>query len=416
MNLQESALDHARLAALLTEARVGLLLQTLNGEGEETRIVGGAVRNALVGRHVHEVDLATTAHPDVTRARAQAAGFKVVPTGLAHGTLTVVVKGEPYEVTSLREDVETFGRHAVVRFGRDFAADALRRDFTINALSLDVEGRLHDYAGGVADLAAGRVRFIGDARRRIREDYLRILRFFRFSADFAHGDLDAQGLHAAILEREGVAILSRERVRNELMRLLVARRAVEIVVAMAQAGFLGRFLGGIGDGARLARAVAAGRDATGRLAALAVATSEDAARLRERLRLPNADGDRLDAYARLVERLHDAPTAVDPLGVRRLVADVAPVAVADALAALGGEPRPGISLEAMQAVAGYEADPARVPTMPLRGRDLVAAGVPKGPAVGAAMARARAHWLALGCPTDEGDRADLIAAALAAGP
>ncbi|WP_372426540.1 CCA tRNA nucleotidyltransferase [Salinarimonas chemoclinalis] len=412
MSREARDLDRAALAALLADGRVALLLETLNGAGEETRIVGGAVRNALVGRPVHEVDLATTAHPDVTRARAEAAGFKVVPTGLAHGTLTVVVEGEPYEVTSLREDVETFGRHAVVRFGRDFAADALRRDFTLNALSLDVAGRLHDYAGGAEDLAAGRVRFIGDARRRIREDYLRILRFFRFSADFAHGALDAEGLHAAVLEREGVAILSRERVRNELMRLLGARRAVEIVVAMAQAGFLGRFLGGIGDGARLARAVAAGRDATGRLAALAVATREDAARLRERLRLPNADGDRLDTYARLVERLHDAPAPLDPVGVRRLVADDPPRAVADALAALAGEPRPGIAPEAAEAIAAYEADPARVPTIPLRGRDLVAAGVPKGPAVGAAMARARARWLALGCPTDVGARPALIAAAL----
>ncbi|WP_029029373.1 CCA tRNA nucleotidyltransferase [Salinarimonas rosea] len=416
MSLDEGDLHHAGLAALISDARVARLLAALNGDGEETRIVGGAVRNALVGRRVHEVDLATTAHPDVTRARAEAAGFKVVPTGLAHGTLTVVVKGEPYEVTSLREDVETFGRHAVVRFGRDFAADALRRDFTINALSLDAQGRLHDYAGGAADLAAGRVRFIGDARRRIREDYLRILRFFRFSADFSHGDLDAEGLHAAILERDGVAILSRERVRNELMRLLVARRAVEIVTAMAQTGFLGRFLGGIGDGARLARAVAAGRDATGRLAALAVATAEDAARLRERLRLSNADGDRLDSYARLVERLHDAPAPLGALGVRRLVADHAPVAVADALAALAGEPRPGIAPDAAAAIAEYEADPVRVPTIPLRGRDLIAAGVPRGPAVGAAMARARARWLAIGCPTHEGARADLVAAALETGP
>jgi len=406
------SLDHARLAALLEDARVARLLDALDGDGEETRIVGGAVRNALVGRHVHEVDLTTTAHPDVTRARAQAAGFKVVPTGLAHGTLTVVVQGEPYEVTTLREDVETFGRRAVVRFGRDFAADALRRDFTINALSLDARGRLHDYAGGEADLEAGRVRFIGDARQRIREDYLRILRFFRFSADFALGDLDAAGLHAAIVEREGLAILSRERVRAELLRLLVAGRAVEVVATVSQAGFLGRLIVGLGDTARLGRSVAAGRDAIGRLAALAVFSRDDAERLREGLRLSNAEGKRLAGYALMVEALHDARAPVDALAVRRLVAVAPPAAVADVLAALAGEPRPTTRPEAWEVLAGYEADPDRVPVLPLRGADLIAAGVPQGPAVSAAMARARAAWLAQGCPTGKDARAGLVAAAL----
>lgn len=406
------SLDHARLAALLEDARVARLLDALDGDGEETRIVGGAVRNALVGRHVHEVDLATTARPEVTRDRAAAAGFKVVPTGLAHGTLTVVVQGEPYEVTSLREDVETFGRHAVVRFGRDFAADALRRDFTINALSLDARGRLHDYAGGAADLAAGRVRFIGDPRQRIREDYLRILRFFRFSADFAHGDLDRAGLHAAIVERDGLAILSRERVRAELLRLLAAARAVEVVETLAQAGFLGRLIVGIGDVARLARAVAAGRDAIGRLAALAVFSRDDAERLREGLRLSNAEGKRLAGYALTVEALHDSLAPVDALAARRLVVGAPPAAVADALAALAGEPRPVIRADAREALSEFEADPGRVPVLPLRGSDLIAAGVPQGPAVSAAMARARAAWLAAGCPTGKEARAFLVAAAL----
>lgn len=406
------SLDQGRLLALLDDPRLSQLLAALDGDGEETRIVGGAVRNALVGRPVHEVDLTTTAHPDVTRARAEAAGFKVVPTGLAHGTLTVVVKGEPYEVTTLREDVETFGRHAVVRFGRDFAADVLRRDFTINALSLDARGKLHDYAGGVPDLSAGRVRFIGDARQRIREDYLRILRFFRFSADFARGDLDAEGFHAAIVERAGLAILSRERVRAEMLRLLTARRAVEVVASLSQAGFLGRLIGGVGDVARLARAVAAERDAIGRLGALLVLTRDDAERLGETLRLSNAERKRLDAYARLVERLHDADAPVDPLAVRRLVADHPPAAVGDALAALAGEPRPRVAPEAFDALATYEAEPGRVPSLPLRGADLIAAGIPKGPAVSAAMARARALWIAQGCPTGREARAALIEAAL----
>jgi poly(A) polymerase len=155
------------------------------------------VRNALLGLPVTEVDCTTTALPDGIVSLAAEAGFKSVPTGIDHGTITVIVEGEPFEVTTLREDVETDGRHAVVRFGRDFAPDARRRDFTINALSLGLDGRLYDYTGGVADLAARRVRFIGEARARIREDYLRILRFFRFHSDYSEGEPDAEGMAAS---------------------------------------------------------------------------------------------------------------------------------------------------------------------------------------------------------------------------
>ncbi len=167
---------------VLRAGAVARVRKALDGNGEETRIAGGAVRDLALGLTPGDFDLATTASPDVVMARARAAGFNVAPTGLAHGTVTVIADGRPFEVTTLREDVATDGRHAVVKFGRDFRADALRRDFTINALSLDAEGRVHDYCGGLADLEARRVRFIGDARERIREDYLRILRFFRFSA------------------------------------------------------------------------------------------------------------------------------------------------------------------------------------------------------------------------------------------
>ena len=167
---------------LLAEGRLARALKALDGDGEETRLVGGAVRDLALGLPLGDFDLATTAPPEVTMKRARAAGFKVAPTGLKHGTVTVIVDGLPIETTTLREDIETDGRHAKVRFGRDFAQDARRRDFTINALSLDRDGFVHDYTGGLADLGARRVRFIGDARSRIREDFLRSLRFFRFSA------------------------------------------------------------------------------------------------------------------------------------------------------------------------------------------------------------------------------------------
>src|SRR5271166_5067337 len=193
-------------------------LEALNGEGEETRLIGGAVRDLALGERALDFDFATTATPDEVIRRGRKAGFKVVLTGVAHGTVTLIVNGRPIEVTTLREDVETDGRHAKVTFGRDFRADALRRDFTINALSLDVDGRLHDPFGGLDDLAAGRVRFIGDADARIREDYLRILRFFRFSARFGTGALDRDGLSATVRHRSDLGRLSRERVRAEVLK------------------------------------------------------------------------------------------------------------------------------------------------------------------------------------------------------
>ncbi len=179
------------------------VLDALNGDGEETRVVGGAVRDLVLGLPVGEVDLATTALPEAVRRRAKASGFRTIPTGLSHGTVTVIAEGRTFETTTLREDIETDGRHAKVVFGRDFDADARRRDLTINALSLDRDGFVHDPVGGLADLAARRVRFIGDAGQRIREDYLRILRFFRFSARFGEGPLDAEGFAAAIRNRRG---------------------------------------------------------------------------------------------------------------------------------------------------------------------------------------------------------------------
>jgi poly(A) polymerase len=171
-------------AAWLAEGHVAELLEVLDRDGEEARVVGGAVRNALLGEPHGDIDIATTAPPDEVIRRVEAAGFKAVPTGIDHGTITVVIGGRPVEVTTLRQDVETYGRKAKVAFGRDWQADAERRDFTINALSVSPDGTLHDYVGGLADLADRRVRFIGDAQKRIAEDYLRILRFFRFHAAY----------------------------------------------------------------------------------------------------------------------------------------------------------------------------------------------------------------------------------------
>ena len=243
------------------------------------------MRNALLGASIQEFDVATTAIPQEVIRRVTAAGFKPVPTGIEHGTITVVIDGRPFEVTTLREDVETFGRHANVRFGRDWKADAERRDFTMNALSVTADGVVHDYVGGLADLEARRVRFIGHAEKRIAEDYLRILRFFRFHAAYGHGAIDADGLHACIATRAGLDQLSRERVRTELLKLLVATNAVPTLAVMAESGLLVPVLGGVPDLAGIANMAkveaAAGvqADPVQRLGALAVRVAEDAERL-----------------------------------------------------------------------------------------------------------------------------------------
>lgn len=413
-------LDEAALADLLRRPALGRLLAALDGAGEEARIVGGAVRNALLGRPAHEVDIATTATPDMTEARARAAGFKTAPTGIEHGTVTVIVDGTPFEVTTLREDIETDGRRAVVRFGRDFAADARRRDFTINALSLDRDGRMHDPVGGLADLEAQRVRFIGDPVARIREDFLRILRFFRFHAAYGEGDLDRDGLEAAIRERAGLAILSPERIRAELLKLLAARRAVAAVAAMSEAGLLTRLLGGVGEIGRLGRAAAHDRsgepDSLRRLAALAVTAAEDAERLWERLRLSNAERDALSTYADLLARLKSLTDPLDLVMMRRFVADYDVAAVDGVLAAICGEPRPILLPEAEAALRRYACGEDAVPVFPLRGADLIARGVPKGPRIGELLARARAVWFQDGCPTDRSAADRLLEHVLAEEP
>ncbi len=232
-------------AAWLTEKPLSDLLSVLDRDGEEARVVGGAVRNTLLALPHGDIDVATTALPAEVTRRAEAAGFKAVPTGFDHGTVTVVIEGRPFEVTTLREDVETFGRHATVKFGRDWKRDAERRDFTMNALSLSPDATLHDYVGGLKDLRAHRVRFIGDAAARIAEDYLRILRFFRFHAYYGEGHPDAAGLHAAIVARDELEQLSRERVRMELMKLMLAPHAVPALAVMTESGLLGPVLGGV---------------------------------------------------------------------------------------------------------------------------------------------------------------------------
>src|ERR1700726_4342861 len=246
-------------APWLTSGPTARVLGLLNGNGEEARVVGGAVRNALLGIPTGDIDIATTALPAEVIRRARAAGIKSVPTGIDHGTVTLVVDSQPFEVTTLREDTETFGRKAKVAFGRDWMRDAERRDFTINGLSVDAAGFVHDHVGGLDDIAARRVRFIGDPNQRISEDYLRILRFFRIHAAFGAGEPDRAAYLACIRNRAGLAGLSAERLRMEMMKLAVAAGAAGAIAAMAEGGLLLPILGGVAYTGPFAAMIAAER-------------------------------------------------------------------------------------------------------------------------------------------------------------
>src|SRR5450432_3953952 len=303
-------------APWLTCGPASRVLQLLNGNGEEARVVGGAVRNALLDIPPGDIDIATTAVPAEVMRRARAAGIKSVPTGIDHGTVTLVVDAQPFEVTTLREDTETFGRRARVAFGRDWTRDAERRDFTINGLSVDAKGVVHDHVGGLDDILAKRVRFIGDPKARIAEDYLRILRFFRFHAAYGASEPDRDGYLACIRLRAGLATLSAERMRMEMLKLVIADGAAGAVAAMADGGLLLPIFGGIGYTGPFAAMISAERllglkpDAVRRLGALAVAVTEDAKRVATRLRLSNAETRALDSMGHRWWRLGGMDEAI----------------------------------------------------------------------------------------------------------
>ena len=377
------------------------VLRLLNADGEEARVVGGAVRNALLRLPIDEVDIATTALPEEVTRRARAAGIKSVPTGIEHGTVTLVVDAKPFEVTTLREDTETFGRKAKVAFGRDWKRDAERRDFTINGLSVDAEGWVHDYVGGLEDIAARRVRFIGEPEKRIAEDYLRILRFFRIHAAYGAGEPDRAGYLACIAGRGGLASLSAERIRVEILKLMVADGAVGSVNAMVDGGLLLPIFAGVAYTGPFAAVISIERTlglAPGpirRLGALAVAVTEDARRVALRLRLTNAEAKTLDSMGHRWWRLG----GMDEARARRRLYRL-------------GEERYRDRLILAWARAGARSDdpswrdlaslPARwaAPRFPLKAADFLARGIARGPELGRALALAEDAWLAAEFPLD----------------
>ncbi len=390
------------LGDLLAEPGAAALLTLLNRDAAETRIVGGAVRNALLGRPVSDIDLATTLTPNQVTARAKAAHIKAVPTGVEHGTVTLVVSRRGYEVTTLRRDVTTDGRRATVAFTDSFEEDALRRDFTINQLSLSETGELHDYAGGLADIAARRVRFIGDPARRIAEDYLRILRFFRFSAEYGDGPLDAPGLAACAQLASGMAQLSRERVWSELKKLLAAPRAPQVLASLLDRGMWPHIAPGMADFAAFNAAVAIWPEADEmtRLCALSVRAEADAEALDAALRLSNTERRRLEAAAGARAELQRA-ASLTTQAYREAAFRHGASGARDGLLSFAER------LTASEA-RGWLALPA--PVSPFKGADVLALGVPAGPKVGEALAEAERLWIASGF--DSSRRKAFLAAAV----
>ncbi|RWQ30017.1 CCA tRNA nucleotidyltransferase [Mesorhizobium sp.] len=407
----------------LGERHLQRLLAALADGGEEARVAGGAVRNALIGQPVADVDIATTTVPDETIRRAEAAGFKAVPTGIEHGTITIVAGGKPFEVTTLRADIETDGRRAKVSFGRDWKADAERRDFTINALYAEADGTIVDLVGGIADIEARRLRFIGDPEARIREDYLRILRFFRFFAWYGDGRPDAEGLKACARLKEGLGQLSVERVWSELKKLLSAPDPSRALLWMRQAGVLTSVLPesekwGIDAIHALTRAEKDLGSTPDPLLRLEAIVPPDAARMKtlaERLRFSVSDAGRLRQWALtapvepktteagLAKRLYrgDRQGIVDRLRLSLASARARAVEDNDALLEAGGFSR----------LLAF-AEKWKKPGFPLKGADLTRLGASPGPKLGATLKNLENEWIESGFALDRGALLKLAAEAL----
>jgi len=388
-------------APWLASGPAARVLDLLNADGEEARVIGGAVRNALMGIPLGDIDIATTALPNEVVRRAKQAGIKSVPTGIEHGTVTLVIESHPFEVTTLREDTETYGRRAKVTFGRDWVRDAERRDFTINGLSVDADGVVHDHVGGLADLEARRVRFIGDPAQRIAEDYLRILRFFRFHAAYGHGEVERTGYLACIGGRAWLAGLSAERIRMEMLKLVVADGAAAAVVAMADGGLLLPLVGGVAYTGPFAAMIEIEKlmglapSAVRRLAALTVAVTEDARRIASRLRLSNAEAKALDSMGHRWWRL----PGMDEAHAKRRLYRLDEQPYRDRLLLAWARTGADRNVDQWRALATLP-QRWRAPHFPLRASDFIARGIAEGPALGHVLTLAEDAWLAADFPLD----------------
>ncbi len=387
-------------ASWLRSPETQAVLAALANAGHDARIVGGAVRNALMDRPVKDIDIATTAAPAAIIDAARNAGLRAIETGIEHGTITVVSAHTPFEVTTLRRDVETDGRRARVEFTADWAEDARRRDFTINALYCNANGKIFDPLGGYEDLVHRRVVFIGSAEDRIREDYLRILRFFRFTAECTNGPPDLAGLQACLALKSGISQLSGERRRMELLRILATTRAPAIAAVMAETGVLRIALGLDGDVAMLAR-VANIEDAAGilpdpvlRLGAIGLTKPSAAIALRDSLKLPSIEDERLSRMA-LPDRSFD-PSASE-IEAKAFVYRHGPQFFRDGViltwARTAADTHDLDWLDRLNLTQRWQA-----PELPVRGTDVLALGIASGPEVGRILSAFEDWWIASDFP------------------
>ena len=382
-------------APWFTDPAVRAVFEAVGRDRDDIRIVGGAVRNALMGVAVADIDFATRASPEIVAERAHAAGLKVVPTGIEHGTQTVVADGSGFEITTLREDIETDGRRAVVRFGRDWRVDASRRDFTVNALYVDSTGKVHDPLGGYADLVAGKIRFIGEADRRIAEDRLRVLRFFRFHAQYGKSSLDRDGLLASIRARHDLRQLSAERVGREMRLLVTAKGACDALTIMQDSGILQIVFGGIGYLAAIRRlqAFEVSCEATPeiplRLAAIGCRVAEDVTRLVERLRLSNAERNRMLAAVAATAVFVGRPGRTE---ARKSLYRLGQETYQDGVALAFSQGRDEVA-DAYWCDLYSLPENWAAPTFPLGGRDVLAATGLRGPAVGTILKQIEDWWI-----------------------
>ena len=389
----------------------------LNADGGEVRVVGGAVRNSLMGLAVADIDMATTLLPEEVVARAKTAGIKSVPTGIAHGTVTLVIDGMPFEVTTLRRDVETDGRHAEVAFDTDWRVDAERRDLTINALYADSSGAVIDLVDGLADIEKRNIRFIGNAAERVAEDYLRVLRFFRFFAHYGAGRPDADGLRACAQARSRLSGLSAERVWSEMKKLLSAKDPGRALLWMRQAGVLTEVLPESEKwGIDTIPALVAAEQAFGwqpdpllRLAAIVPPDAERLEAMGKRLRLSKAEAAHFAAWGK-APRLPAviADTAFDRLLYRhgkQGLATVLRLALATSRQKSDNDPEQLPETARLHRLL-TRAEKWQKPVFPLTGADVLALGVPAGPRVGEMLGEIEERWVE---GNFNADRAMLIA-------
>ena len=383
-----------RLASQLwmTSSATRSVMAALSADGTVPRFVGGCVRDAIMGRVVKDIDIATPDRPETVIEKLTTAGLKSVPTGLQHGTVTAIAEGQGFEVTTLRRDIDTDGRHAIVAYTDNWTEDAARRDLTINAIYCDVNGQLFDPQNGQADIKAGRVRFVGNAADRIREDVLRILRFFRFYAWYGHGAMDAKGLAACQKYADNIPKLSAERVSSEMLRLLAAQDPTPTIRLMVLAHVLIQVLPGEVDLLCLQRLseielTAADPDPLRRLFALTQPDKDGARKLAKHFRLSNAQCQRLIAMAGISTDLRPSMSAQS---LRRILYEAGSQAVIDRLfvnQALEAQPSDG--WEKLH-VLSINWQPV---VLPVQGQDVLDLGVTAGPGVGKLLRDLEQWWV-----------------------